>query len=59
MNPNFKDLVSFVPSSQLLYGKNIGTQWSVGLSKDNKWTKGFYPVTVSQGATWQVGAMLY
>src|SRR5690606_9555463 len=37
INPNFKDLVNFVPAVRLDYGKNLGSIWAEGLSVNARW----------------------
>jgi len=58
VNPNFKDLVSFVPAARLDYGTNLGSTWALGLSVNARWGT-TSPATAQQNGTWQVGAMVY
>lgn len=58
INPNFKDLVNFVPAARLDYGKDLGSIWAEGLSVNAKWGT-TNPETVSQNGKWQVGAVIY
>jgi len=58
-NPNFIDTINFVPSEPLFYGTNLGSDYATGLDTSYTFTAGSYPDTVSQGSTWQVGAVLY
>jgi hypothetical protein len=58
INPNFKDLVSFVPAVRLDYGTNLGSTWAQGLSVNARWGT-TNPATAQQNGTWQVGAMIY
>jgi hypothetical protein len=55
MNPNFTDMVKFIPSAQLNYGTNLGNEWQNGLDVNTQWN-GTDPVVSPQGTTWQVGA---
>jgi hypothetical protein len=58
INPNFKDLVSFVPVARLDHGTDLGITWAEGLSVNAKWGT-TSPETAMQNGTWQVGAMIY
>lgn len=58
INPNFKDLVSFVPAARLDHGTDLGTTWAEGLSTNAKWGT-TSPETAMQNGVWQVGAMIY
>ena len=58
INPNFKDLVDFVPASRLDYGKDLGSEWKDGLSGNVIWGS-TDPATTAQNGKWQVGAILY
>jgi uncharacterized repeat protein (TIGR02059 family) len=58
MNPGFKDLLSFVPTKRLDYGKDLGTEWKDGLAIDAKWGT-TDPATAAQNGKWQVGAVVY
>lgn len=58
VNPNFIDLINFVPSARLNYGTNLGSSLSVGLSTSATWVVGSAPATASQDASWQVGARI-
>jgi hypothetical protein len=59
INPNFKNLVDFVPSTRLDYGTDLGTKWQTGLSTTSTWTLGVSPETENQNGIWQVGARIY
>lgn len=64
VNPNFIDNKSFVPSSRLSYGIDVGAIHSTndldyGLSTTADWIVGEYPDTTIQSGTWQVGAVIY
>jgi len=58
INPDFKDLINFVPAKRLDYGKNLGSEFSYGLSPDAKWGT-TDPGTQAQNGAWQVGAVIY
>lgn len=58
MNPGFKDLVNFVPSKRLDYGKDLGTEWKDGLAINARWGT-TDPATAAQNGKWQVGAVVY
>ena len=58
VNPNFRDLVDFVPAARLDYGKNLGTEWEEGLSVNARWGT-TDPAKTRQNGTWQVGAVLH
>jgi len=58
INPDFLDLINFVPAKRLDYGKNLGSDFINGLSVDAKWGT-TDPVTTTQDGTWQVGAIIY
>ena len=58
INPEFKDLVNFVPKERLNYGKDLGPDLINGLAIDGVWGK-TDPRVVSQNGTWQVGARIY
>ncbi len=58
LNPNFKDLINFVPAARLDYGIDLGTAWAEGLSINAKWGT-TSPETTMQNGKWQVGAMIY
>ena len=58
INPNFKDLVNFVPASRLDYGKDLGSAWKDGLSVNAAWGS-TNPAITAQNGTWQVGAVIY
>ncbi len=58
INPNFKDLVGFVPGERLNYGINLGSSWIEGLSVNAKWGI-ISPETALQNGPWQVGAVIY
>ena len=58
VNPNFRDLVNFVPAARLDYGKNLGAEWEEGLSVNARW--GITdPAKTRQNGTWQVGAVIH
>lgn len=59
INPDFIDLVNFVPSTRLNFGTNLGAEWQTGLSTTAQWVLGTSPATANQNGTWQVGASLY
>ena len=58
INPNFKDLVSFVPAARLDYGTDLGQAFATGLAVDAKWGT-TSPATATQNGRWQVGAVIY
>lgn len=58
INPNFKDLVNFVPAARLDYGTDLGSEWVKGLSVNARWGT-TDPETVNQNGKWQVGAVIY
>ncbi len=58
INPDFKDLINFVPAKRLDYGKNLGSEFINGLSADALWST-TDPKTTAQNSTWQVGAIIY
>ncbi len=58
INPHFRDLVTFVPSVRLDYGKNLGEEWEEGLSVNARWGT-TDPVKASQNGLWQVGAIIH
>ncbi len=58
MNPSFRDLVNFVPDRRLDRGRDLGQEWSEGLSVSASWS-GSDPATVSQNGPWQVGAVIH
>lgn len=58
LNPHFKDFTSFVPSTRLDHGTNLGDAWAAGLSPVAVWGK-TDPATSMQNGTWQVGAVVY
>jgi hypothetical protein len=58
INPDFIDLIDFVPNKRLDYGKNLGSELGVGLAIDAKWSK-TNPQTTSQNGAWQVGARVF
>jgi uncharacterized repeat protein (TIGR02059 family) len=58
MNPGFKDLVNFVPTKRLDYGKDLGAEWKDGLAINAKWGT-TDPATAEQNGKWQVGAVVY
>ena len=58
INPNFKDLINFVPTVRLDYGTNLGAVWQSGLSVNAIWGT-TDPANTDQNGTWQVGARIY
>jgi hypothetical protein len=58
MNPGFKDLVNFVPSKRLDFGKDLGAEWKDGLAVNARWGTAD-PATTAQNGKWQVGAVVY
>ncbi|MGE5406342.1 MAG: T9SS type A sorting domain-containing protein [Methanosarcina sp.] len=58
MNPDFKDLINFVPSEKLEFGTDLGQEWAEGLSVDAVWGKSD-PATAMQNGKWQAGAVIY
>ena len=46
--------MSLVPAAPLLYGKNLGDDFSLGLSPSTVW--GSEPMLAAQGPVWQCGA---
>jgi hypothetical protein len=57
INPNFTDFQSLIPSAALIYGKDLGTTWQMGLDPLTQWN-GSDPILKPQGTTWQVGAYI-
>ena len=58
VNPNFTDIINFVPKARLDYGINLGATWQSGLSTDATWGK-TDPKTSVQNGPWQVGSRVY
>ncbi len=58
INPNFKDLINFVPASRLDVGTNLGPEWENGLAVSAKWGIND-PETAIQNGAWQAGAVVY
>ena len=58
INPNFKDLINFVPAARLDYGKDLGSEFSEGLAINAKWGT-TDPETAKQNGKWQAGAVIY
>ena len=58
INPNFKDLINFVPAVRLDYGRDLGSEWAQGLSVNARWGT-TDPETSTQNGKWQVGAVVY
>lgn len=58
VNPDFKDLINFVPSTRLDFGTDLGPEWQTGLSVNAKWGVSD-PETATQNGKWQAGAVLY
>ncbi len=59
INPGFNNTTSFIPSSRLNYGTDLGSTWQTGLSTSAGWTAGSSPATTNQNGTWQAGAVIY
>lgn len=59
IDPDFINLIDFVPAVRLDYGTNLGSTWESGLSTTATWTVGSIPNTTTQNSTWQVGARIY
>lgn len=57
-DPKFIDTISYIPSVRLDYGTDLGDEYDNGLAPTAEWVVGTYPDTVSQDATWQVGAYI-
>jgi len=58
INPNFNDLVSFVPATRLDCGKDLGPVWAEGLSVSARWGT-TDPEKAMQNGIWQVGAIIH
>lgn len=58
INPDFMDLISFVPAKRLDYGTDLGQEWQAGLSVNAGWGAGD-PAIALQNGTWQAGAVIY
>ena len=58
MNPNFVDLVGFVPTTRLNYGISLDSIWRNGLSTTAVWGT-TDPQTTAQSGAWQVGAIVH
>jgi hypothetical protein len=58
INPNFRDLVNFIPAARLDYGTDLGLIWKDGLSVNAKWGT-TDPGTTAQNGRWQAGAIVY
>ena len=58
LNPNFIDLINFVPAKRLDYGISLDSMWMDGLSTDAKWGT-TDPETTKQNGKWQVGAVVH
>jgi hypothetical protein len=56
-NPNFRDLVNFVPAERLNHGRDLGPDWANGLSRNAVWGR-TDPATTAQNGPWQVGAVV-
>jgi hypothetical protein len=59
INPDFIDLINFVPAARLDYGVDLGPDFEDGLSPEAAWEVGVSPATTKQYGTWQVGAIIY
>lgn len=57
VNPNFEDLINFVPASRLDFGTGLGAEWANGLSPDAVWGP-TNPKSSAQNGIWQVGAVI-
>jgi hypothetical protein len=57
VNPQFVNLINFVPEAKLDFGKNLGPEWSNGLSAKAIWGTND-PVTTAQNENWQIGAVV-
>lgn len=55
-NPNFNDIINFVPSAALRYGTK--SEWGTGLAGNATWSTSVLPATDSQDGIWQVGARI-
>lgn len=58
MNPEFRDLVNFVPAKRLDFGKDLGPEWQMGLATNAIWSAAD-PATTAQNGKWQVGAVIH
>lgn len=58
MNPNFRDLVNFVPSARINRGTDLGSEWAEGLAVGARWGASD-PETTAQNGPWQVGAVVH
>jgi hypothetical protein len=58
INPDFLDLINFIPAKRLDYGTVLGSKWKEGLSLKSTWGSKD-PDTKAQNGTWQVGARIY
>lgn len=58
MNPKFRDFVNFVPAERLDFGKDLGTEWQMGLATNAVWSTAD-PATTGQNGKWQVGAVIH
>jgi len=58
LNPNFLDLVSFVPAVRLDNGLDLGDGMKEGLAVDAVWNRSV-PKTALQNGVWQAGAVIY
>ncbi len=59
VNPSFKNIIDFVPSSRLDYGTDLGADFRTGLSTSSTWNLGVSPETENQNGKWQAGARLF
>lgn len=58
INPNFTNLVDFIPSAPLNFGTTLSAEWQTGLASSAVWTVEVSPATANQGIKWQVGARI-
>jgi len=59
VNPYFVNLTNFIPAVALEYGVDLGASYDEGLATNATWIVGQAPATQTQGATWQVGAVIH
>jgi hypothetical protein len=57
LNPEFRDLINFVPAKRLDYGTVLGQEWSQGLSSKAVWGV-TDPAFSVQNGKWQAGAIV-
>jgi uncharacterized repeat protein (TIGR02059 family) len=58
LNPNFIDIINFVPTTKLDFGTDLDSEFKDGLAVDAVWGSGD-PAMAAQNGTWQVGARVY